>query len=431
MKPRLPRTLAARLTLILVVGLLLAHGLSFGLLFYERYVTATAMMLSNLEQDVATSVALLDRLPADERGRWIDRLQRRTYRYLLDAGQAGDAPLSERAQRVTTLIAGVVGERFAVRANTTSTRPERYQVHLNLSDGAPLTIEVTPSVMPIAQWLPFVLVAQVVLLLACAWIAVRLATRPLAKLADAAASMRPGSDAARLPEGGPTEVAQAVAAFNALQDRIAQHLKERLQILAAISHDLQTPITRLRLRVDAMDDVPERAKLLGDLTEMQHLVRDGVAYARSVDGAMEPALRLDLHAFLDSLVCDYQDTGKAVTLAETAAVAVTTRPQALRRVLVNLVDNAIKYAGSAEVAVDDEDGAVTIHVRDRGPGIPAEELGAVLHPFYRLEASRNRDTGGTGLGLAIAQQLAAALGGALVLRNREGGGLEAGLRLPC
>jgi signal transduction histidine kinase len=243
--------------------------------------------------------------------------------------------------------------------------------------------------------------------------------------------MRPGSDAARLPEGGPTEVAQAVAAFNALQDRIAQHLKERLQILAAISHDLQTPITRLRLRVDAMDDVPERAKLLGDLTEMQHLVRDGVAYARSVDGAMEPALRLDLHAFLDSLVCDYQDTGKAVTLAETAAVAVTTRPQALRRVLVNLVDNAIKYAGSAEVAVDDEDGAVTIHVRDRGPGIPAEELGAVLQPFYRLEASRSRDTGGTGLGLAIAQQLAAALGGALVLRNREGGGLEAVLRLPC
>ena len=424
-----PRSLASRLYLILIVGLLAAHALSFGLLFYERYVTATSMMLGNLELDVSTAVALLDRLPPAERAAWLDRFERRTFRYRLDAGTRNDAPLSDRAQRVTQVIATSLGARYPVAANTTSTRPERFEVHLALSDGAPLTIEVTPSTLPIAQWLPFVLAVQLALLLACTWLAVRLATRPLARLADAAASLEPGGNAARLPADGPTEVAQAASAFNALQDRIAEHLAERLQILAAISHDLQTPITRMKLRVEAIDAVPERERLVGDLDEMQRLVRDGVAYARSAHGAAEPALRVDLAAFLDSLVYDYEDVGRPVTLAATVAATATTRPQALRRVLTNLVDNALAYAGHAEVALERDGDAVTIAVRDRGPGIPADQLDAVTQPFRRLETSRSRATGGTGLGLAIARQLAQALGGTLTLLNRDGGGLEASLRL--
>ncbi|MEH6419871.1 HAMP domain-containing sensor histidine kinase [Pseudomonas sp. CGJS7] len=428
----LPRSIASRLYLILFAGLLLAHGLSFGLLFYERYVTATSMMLGNLEQDVITSVAVLERIPASDRAQFLPQLKRRTYHYVLGAGEPGKPELSERAQNIVRLIGSALGPRYPLRADTTSTRPERFQVHLTLSDGQPLIVEVTPSTMPVAQWLPFVLAAQLALLLLCTWVAVRLATRPLAWLASAADSLSPSGGAAPLREGGPTEVAKAVSAFNAMQDRIAAYLSERLQILAAISHDLQTPITRMRLRTEAMDASPERDKLIGDLGEMEHLVREGVAYARSAHGAAEAPIKLDLDAFLDSLVCDYQDTGKPVSLSGTLGAPVFSRPHALRRVVGNLIDNAIKYAGAAELEVGrrGDGGAVEIRVLDRGPGIAAHELDAVMQPFYRIESSRNRDSGGAGLGLAIAQQLALSLGATLTLSPREDGGLQAILSLP-
>lgn len=422
----LPRTIASRLYLILFSGLLFAHALSFGLLFYERYEAASSMLMSNLEQDVVVAVNLLDRLPAEERAHWLPMLRRRTFHYLLGPGEDG-APLStDGAREAAALIAAALGPRFPVRANMVSTDPERFQVHLELSDGSPMVIEVQPSVMPLAKWLPYVLALQLSLLLLCTWMAVRLATRPLAWLANAAQTLRPAGDGERLREGGPTEVARAVSAFNAMQDRIAAYMKERLQILAAISHDLQTPITRMRLRTEAMDESPERTKFIEDLSEMEHLVRDGIAYARSAHGASEPPQRLDLDAFLESLVWDYQDVGRPVSLAGRLGGPVATRPQALRRVLANLIDNALKYAGAAEVHVQrNAAGSVEICVSDRGPGIPEAQLDTVMLPFQRLETSRNRDTGGTGLGLAIAQQLTTSIGGTLALRNREGGGLQA------
>ena len=422
--------MASRLYLILFAGLLIAHGLSFALLFYERYVTATSMMMSNYERDVATSVAMLDHVPAAEREHWLPMLERRTYHYILGPGETGEALISERSKQIAHLTATVLGDKYPIQAGAVSAAPERFQIHLKLSDGSPLTIEVIPSTMPIAQWLPFVLAAQLLLLLFCAWVAVRLATRPLARLASAADSLNLSGDGARLQADGPAEVAKAMTAFNTMQDRIARHVRERLQILAAISHDLQTPITRMRLRTETLEDSPKREKLIDDLAEMEHLVRDGVAYARSVDGASEAPRRVRLDAFLDSLVSDYQDTGKTVTLFGHVERPVTTRPQALRRVLSNLIDNAIKYAGAAELEAKDGDGAaVLISVLDRGPGIPEDQLEAVMQPFYRVEGSRNRDTGGAGLGLAIAQQLAISVGGTLSLSNREGGGLEAVLVL--
>jgi len=155
-----------------------------------------------------------------------------------------------------------------------------------------------------------------------------------------------------------------------------------------------------------------------------------VAYARSVHGATEESRRTNMDSFLESLVFDYQDVGKQVQLVGHSAAVIDTRPHALRRVLVNLTDNALKFAGAAEVHVAADRAGLSISVLDRGPGIAEAELAQVLQPFYRVENSRNRDTGGTGLGLAIAQQLAMALGGTLTLSNREGGGLCAELRLP-
>jgi signal transduction histidine kinase len=269
-----------------------------------------------------------------------------------------------------------------------------------------------------------------VVLAACCWLAVRLATRPLHQLALAADTLGPDLKADRLPEDGPSEVARAARAFNAMQDRIATYMTERMQILAAISHDLQTPITRMRLRVDVMEGEAEGAKLRQDLQEMEALVKEGVTYARTMHGTTEVPCRIDPDALFDSLVCDYVDAGKDVSLQGRFGTSLTTRPQALRRIVGNLVDNALKFGGSAEIVVAAlHDGQTTISVLDSGPGIPAESLEAVFEPFYRVETSRNRHTGGTGLGLAIARQLALAMDATLSLHNRSSGGLEARLTL--
>jgi signal transduction histidine kinase len=234
-----------------------------------------------------------------------------------------------------------------------------------------------------------------------------------------------------IPEHGPVEVAHAAAAFNAMQQRIAGYLAERVQILAAISHDLQTPITRMRLRLDLMDPSETQERLVQDLRAMEHLVREGVTYARTLHGSAEAPARVDIDALLDSLSYDYRDGGTPIAVEGKVGVPVETRPQALRRILTNLIDNAIKFGGDAEVMVSRESGNLAIAVLDRGPGIPEAELERVMQPFYRLETSRNRGTGGTGLGLAIAQQLAQAMGGRLALANRQGGGLQATLTLPA
>lgn len=425
-----PRTLASQLSLIFLISLVCAHGLSFSAQFYERYISARTAMLGNLENDVSTSVAILDRLPANERASWLPRIDRQNYHYLLNAGETGEPMSSDDVPMAATSIADALGEQYALTFRTIPGLQKHFQAHLTLADGNRITLDVRPAALPVAYWLPVVLILQLALLLGCTWLAVRLAIRPLTRLARAVETLDPNAHPTPLDEQGPTEVAHAAAAFNQMQQRIAEYLKERMQILAAISHDLQTPITRMKLRAEFMEDCAERDKLWSDLGEMEHLVREGVAYARSVHGATEASHRINLDAFLDSLVFDYQDMHKQVSLSGKSSVVLDTRPHALRRVLVNLLDNALKFTGSAELAVGSTPtGQLSISVLDRGPGIAEDELVRVMQPFYRVESSRNRGTGGTGLGLAIAQQLAVAIGGSLTLSNRSGGGLCAQIRL--
>jgi len=426
---RWPRTLASRLSLIFLIGLILAQALSFGAQYYERYQTAKTTMLGNLETDVSTSIAILDRLPADERAGWLQQLNRRNYQYLLNEGSTGE-PMHDSPMAMTS-IKEAIGKDYPMTYSDIPGPQKHFQVHLKLADGNPVTIDVRPAMVPLSPWLPMVLTGQLALLILCTWLAVRIAIRPLTRLSEAVENLDPNTRPVHLDEKGPTEVAHAAKAFNAMQARIAAYLKERMQLLAAISHDLQTPITRMKLRAEFMDDSSEKDKLWNDLGEIEHLVREGVAYARSVHGATEEICRTNLDSFLDSLVFDYQDMGKDVSLDGKSAAVINTRPHALRRVLVNLTDNALKFAGAAQLEVQAQaDGSLSVKVMDRGPGIAEAELAHVLEPFYRVENSRNRSTGGTGLGLAIAQQLALALGGSLTLSNREGGGLCAELRLP-
>lgn len=430
-----PRTLFARLTLILFAGLALAHALSFALVIYERGETTTTLMLGYMELDVASSVALLDRLPAAERAEWLPRLERRSYGFLLGPGSPGGRPDQRLSAQLEDSVEKALGRRYALTANIVpdgaAGASEHLQIHLRLRDGAPLTIDVQPKGIPMSSWLVPLLLLQLALLALLSWWSVRLATRPLAALAQAADALGPDLRPSRMAEDGPAEVARAATAFNAMQDRMALYMAERMQILAAISHDLQTPITRMRLRADLMDDDEQRGTLVRNLREMEELVREGVTYARTLHGASEEPVRLDVDALLGSLVYDYADAAAAVTLRGAVGAPMLMRPVALRRILVNLIDNALKFgAGAAvEVRVENEAGAVTIVVLDQGPGIPVDKLDTVFQPFYRIEGSRNRDGGGTGLGLAIARQLAQAIEGALTLHNRAGGGLEARLAL--
>ncbi|MBU4682082.1 two-component sensor histidine kinase [Cedecea davisae] len=428
-----PRSLLYRLFLIVLLGLVLANALTLSLTTAERMSSARNVMLDNLQNNVATSVAILDKLPADERPGWLERLARENYHYILGPGTPGKTPVDERSKDAINSLKEALGGSYALNFTALPGAASHVQAHLTLADGSPLTIDITPRMPPIESWLPVVIVIQLLLLALCAWLAVRQVVLPFTRFTQAVEALEPAASApSAMPESGPVEVQHAAKAFNAMQARIQMHLKERTQILASISHDLQTPITRMKLRLEMSDEPELRDKLMQDLDNMTHLVREGIAYARSSETLEEPQQRIELRAFVDSLACDYQDVGKPVQFAAPqAALALSTRPQALRRILTNLLDNALKFGTAAELSLERQgEKQVTLTVTDNGPGIPDEELSAVLQPFYRIENSRNRDTGGTGLGLAIAAQLVGQLGGSLTLTNLPQGGLKASITLP-
>ena len=428
-----PRSLHYRLLLIVLVGLLLANGLSLTLVMAERMSSVRNVMLGNLQDDVSTSVAILDRLPASERAQWLPRLDRDNYHYVLGPGEPGAPPADARSRDAVRTLTDTLATQYPLRFTAVPGPVSHIQAHLTLHDGSPLTLDLTPRMPPVARWLSVVFIIQLLLVVICAWLAVRQVVRPFTRFTRAVDTLEPTSpNPLTLTEQGPLEVRHAARAFNAMQARIQTSLKERAQILAAISHDLQTPITRMRLRVEMADQPELRDKLTQDLDSMTRLVREGIAYARASENLEEKLSRIDLNAFIDSLVCDYLDVGKNVAFTPAGqAVALVTHPQALRRILTNLIDNALKFASSAELWLSlGESGAVEIVIADNGPGIPPEELESVLQPFYRVESSRNRDTGGTGLGLAIAQQLVNQLKGKLQLANRQPQGLQVTIHLP-
>lgn len=432
-----PRTLFARVFWLMVLGIAIAQAMAYVAIRQERSMALRALMMSGVERDIATGVAVLDRLPAAERGAWLDRLERPNYRFALADEIDPQAGPVERTDFNGPFVDALTQAMQPFRIErVVQLGARRYQLLVRLSDGSAVTVHARRVDMPVPEWVMWVLGAQLIVLAVCSWMVVRLVTRPLKTLASAADDLGPDLSPRLIPEEGPAEVAHAARAFNAMQQRIAGYTAERVEILAAISHDLQTPITRMRLRADLMNDEELRDKFRHDLNAMHLLVREGVTYARTLHGTSEVPARLDADALLASIVGDYEDAGEAVTLSGEAGTPIMAQPQALKRILVNLLDNALAFGGQAEIqvsrsAAQDPTPRLTIAVLDRGPGIPEDQLQAVFKPFHRLETSRNRDTGGTGLGLAIALQLATAMGGSLSLHNRTGGGLEARLTLPA
>lgn len=267
-----------------------------------------------------------------------------------------------------------------------------------------------------------------------AWVAARWVSTPMRRLAEASRALgdalgRADAPAALDERRGTVEVRETARVFNEMAAALHRQFRSRGLMMAAISHDLRTPLTRMRMRLEQRSDDPASQRCIDDIREMSHLIDTVLEVFRETDGA-EPAQQADVFALVQSLADDLVEQGHRIEVTGEPVVACV-QPVALRRVIANLLGNAVRYGERATVTVRRNDDRVEILVDDEGPGIPPDQLESVFEPFYRVEASRSRHTGGTGLGLYIARHLTTRQGGRLTLSNRSGGGLRARLTLPA
>lgn len=281
----------------------------------------------------------------------------------------------------------------------------------------------------------FLLVASTVVIFICVlaaalWVARRL-SRPLQDLAAAAAHVGQSNEPHQIVSTrAPGDVQKTIDAFNAMSLRVSQLLREKDVMLGALGHDLRTPLSSLRIRIETMEPEAERQKAVRTIEEANELLEDILELSRQ-GKSREPERTMDVSMIVEDMVEDYSETGAPVSAGETQRAVALLRPVLLRRALRNLIDNAVSYGGGARVSVEPAGVHIHIHVDDDGPGMTAEALSSATDPFYRGEASRNRETGGAGLGLTLTEAIARAHGGALALKNREGGGFRATLDLPA
>ena len=309
--------------------------------------------------------------------------------------------------------------------------PDWFTASVALGDGRWLNVAVGPPPgAPPWGWtfvLTFLLSALGIAVVAV--LAGRHIAKPMRSLAAAAGRFGRGEAVDDLPEAGPVETRETVRAFNRMRGRLDRYVRDRTAMLAAISHDLRTPITSLRLHAEFVEDGETRAKIVAALDEMQRMTEDTLAFIRE-DMHREETRTVDLHALLDSIAADLSELGHDIAVADSDRVLVACRPVALRRGLRNLLENAATYGALATARIDRDGSGVRVVIEDEGPGVPEGDLERVFEPFVRLEASRSRDTGGSGLGLAIARSIVRGHGGDVHLENRAEGGLRATVALP-
>jgi|GEM_PF-179321 len=277
---------------------------------------------------------------------------------------------------------------------------------------------------------PFGFFFTILLVIGVTVIIVMRVSKPIRRFTDAAERLGRDVNAPPLDEKkGPREVRRGARAFNEMQRRIRNFIEDRTRMLAAVSHDLRTPITRMRLRAEFVEDDEQREKMLKDLDEMESMIAATMAFAKE-DVASEASIKVDLAALIAALADDMVETGDDVTYRGLDSLPFEGRPVALKRAFTNLITNAVKYGERARISLADVEGNAVITIEDDGPGIPVDHLDKVFAPFYRVEDSRNRETGGTGLGLSVVRSVVTAHGGEVTLRNGPEGGLKVILRLP-
>jgi signal transduction histidine kinase len=477
----LPRTLFGQILLALLVGLLAAQAVGAWLMLDDRVRLAGRLLGGYAAQRIAGIVSLLDEADVNERARLVRALSVPPTRISLDepwrtpARAVSDdatvfASFLERElarphemQVLSIMLArpgrspeererlrqAQEGNGVAPRAGESQrdasgepARPHLKRVgrvplllviaQVKLADGAIATfrhaLPQAPADRPL-RVIGLIVVTGITVALLAGW-TVRRLTRPLATLADAATGLATNLDRPPLPEAGPMEVSRAARAFNTMQRELKAYLETRSQALAGVSHDLRLPITRARLRLERVTDPAVKRSIESDLDEMERMIASTLDFLRAGTSGETP-IRLNLNALIEGVADDMEALGAQVNVQGRCDAPLVARPQALRRCLGNLMDNARQYGGGAiDVRVLDSAERVEIRIEDRGPGIPEADRERVFEPYVRLDPSRAKHTGGTGLGLAIARAIARAHGGDVTLADRAGGGLSVRLVLP-
>ena len=451
----LPRSVGGQLLALLLLALAITQGLSLILLTGERNLAVRAALGLEAAGRAANVALLLEAAPTALQGSILASADSPLVRFALEA--TPQTPHSSfEAVAMVARMRQILGDARDIRAEVhglAGPPPELPEglpdamrpMHRAMMAARPEPVELTLSIRleggnwlnvrtmfqrPGVQWSPRALLPLVLMLAAVALVAGVTARRivgPMRALAAGAERLGRGLDAAPLALTGPTEVQEATQAFNRMQARLTRLIAERTRMLAALSHDLRSPLTAMRLRVELLAEDEDSTRLKALVEEMQAMVEQTLDFARAAAQG-EAVQEVNLAALLRDLVAD-AGAGHA-TLTAPESVFLTLRPTAIRRALRNLIDNALRYGTRAEVALVRQGGEAVITIADHGPGLPEDQLEAVFEPFVRGEASRSRATGGVGLGLAIARSIARAQGGEVTLANRPEGGLLATLRLP-
>ena len=467
MKRLLPDSIAALVLVVLVAGLVTAQAVTLAIHYRTRATTATVFENFRVAERMADLVRLVDVTPASQRARIVDSVKSGTLRAAWGGRQAPlgaetndagaqlfadvlqaalwDVPWQRMRVYFTPAASGPVTAAPGGRPSDRSTSLGRsidsilvqharvpvLRVAIQLQDSSWLNLEApfveAPGLYSRRSMVLLTLAALSIVLLSF-W-AVRRLTAPLVTLARAADRLGSNVNTPPLPESGARELRQAARAFNLMQGRLQKFVQDRVQMTAAISHDLRTPITRLRLRAEWIEDDEQRRKTLADLDEMESMIDATLAFARE-ESNNEPLADVDLVSLVDDVCADRPDVTFETTPTASPRVVVHCRPLAMRRCLGNLVDNAVKYGERARVLLDASPSSVCIRIDDDGPGIPESDQARMFLPYERLDVSRNSELGGVGLGLAIARTIARSHGGDVRLANRPGGGLRVEVELP-
>lgn len=441
-----PDTVASRAILVLVAALLAFHLLGYWAYRVGVESLATAGRDRGLAERIVSIKRAIASLPqAPERDRVAHDLSSASLEVHWSQVSLvlGTAPMTERTRameaRLKALAPELAAESFrvgfaddgALGAGEADAYRHMMLVSVRLDDGS--WVNFSSSALGASQHLDWgltaIMICFAVAIVVVALLLLRWATRPLRDLAEAAERFSPDQVPQPLPEIGPAEVRRAARAFNTMRERIRHLVAERMQAMAAVSHDLRTPITRLRLRSEFLEDDATRALIDADLGEMEAMIDSTLDYLRGGTSG-EPLRAVDLASVVETIVDEHVDQGHPVSLVGLNSAPVRGRVLALKRAASNIVGNAVKYGRSARVSIADAGDSFAILVEDEGPGIAEADRERVFHPFVRLEESRGRQTGGSGLGLTIALAVARSHDGSITLENRVEGGLRVTFSLP-
>lgn len=468
----IPRTLFGRTVLIFSLGIIVAQLLALALTLFDRERAERRALQSQVAVQLSAIIQAMDAVDEPARQKIIQAMQSRFLKLEVldtpkiiepqtDSIHANNIELQKSAELLAASMKESLGENRNMMVNVSEidsahleklkrrqaqsgkTKPlsqKKIEKHLRKINGFQIQIQLLDG-----KWLsltraqpnnllrlPYALLTSLITVLlaviALSLIAVRAITKPLDELAEGVEKFGLDIQQKPLNINGPYEIQKVTQSFNTMADRLRRFIQERSQALTAISHDLKTPITRLRLRTELLTDAALKKKFTDDLIDMEQMVQSTLGYIRGTDDS-EASQPIDMNALLESIQQDIEQLGYPVILESTPLQAYAGKPLALKRCLTNVIENAVRYGKKAHISFEESLETLTIRIEDEGPGIPESEYENVFMPFYRLDPARQRHAGGSGLGLSIARNIARAHGGDVTLGSGENGGLKVTITL--